>query len=133
MNHSLDKVGTPCPICKLTICLEEYHGMGSETYCSEYCDSVGAKDIEAFKNAAPGDWCLYPCCHCGTTLEGEWDPASYCSDCSHDVKLENLKQLLREARDLLEKSPLRVKGDWSERLVPDNEAKELVKKIELGL
>lgn len=133
MNHSLDKVGTPCPVCKRTICLFEFSGTHSYTYCSEFCDIASEAQVKEFQNASPGELCLYPCCHCGAALEDDWSPTSCCSSCDNDARAKNAMDLLKQAKDLLEKSPLRIKDDGSERLVSESEAKELVKKIELAL
>ena len=105
MEHSKEDVGKPCPVCGRTITLWEGHDY-SYLACSSFCSEAGKDDIETFKAAKSGDWCLYPCPGCGEMMEDQWFPEEpskcVCSDCAVKARRKNLANLLKESLDALE-------------------------------
>jgi hypothetical protein len=89
-----------CPICKFPF---QYEDESSFRRCSEFCARASEKELEEFKGATPGVFCLYPCPECGGTTEGEWDPAREipCFTCGPKVKLRKRAELLKEALPFL--------------------------------
>jgi len=109
MNHHIANVGRTCPVCKREIVLHDFKDMDPYTWCSEFCARVPDKDIEVFKNAKPGDFCIYPCGECGEPIEDEWNPeqrhGTLCSQCYPKVQLRERTDLLKQAREIINAIP----------------------------
>jgi hypothetical protein len=107
--HAFEDVGKPCPTCKREIVKHDFHDMDPYTGCSEFCARATDKEIEGFKNAKPGDFCVFPCAECGEPIEGEWYPDKpkdcRCSECAPKVRLRERTALLKQARDFLNGLP----------------------------
>ena len=114
MSHPLEDAGKPCPTCKRTINLNEFHDMDPYTDCSEFCARATDKEIEEFKKAGPGDYCVYPCAECGCPIEGEWYPdepkKTTCSECAPKVQLRVRTDLLKQAKEFLNALPSSTNG-----------------------
>lgn len=109
MNHHIANVGKTCPVCKREIVLHDFKDMDPYTGCSEFCARVPDKDIEAFKNAKPGDFCIFPCAECGEPVEDQWEPnqrnGCLCSKCYPKVLLRERTELLKQAREIINAIP----------------------------
>ena len=106
-------LGDKCPTCGHTFYREEGSGYVIEG-CSSFCDEVLGEDLETFRNAKPGEYCLFPCAYCGCVVEGEYDPGAVCSDCYRKERESERIRLLRGALEYL----------------PENLAKEVQSELE---
>lgn len=90
-----------CSTCKFPVRIETYGSNYSERRCSEFCASATGRELDEFKAAKPGDYCVYPCPECGGPTEGEWHPdpprKSICYKCGPKVRLRERTKLLEEA------------------------------------
>jgi len=107
--HPFSEVGKPCPTCKREIVKHDFHDMEPYTGCSEFCARATDKEIEGFKDAKPGDFCVFPCAECGEPIEGEWEPnvrhGCLCSQCYPKVQLRERTELLKQAREIINAIP----------------------------
>lgn len=90
-----------CPTCKFPVRIETYGSNYSERVCSEFCAQATGQELDEFKAAKPGDYCVYPCPECGGPTEGDWYPnepkQTVCHTCSPKVRLRDRTKLLVEA------------------------------------